>query len=53
MAKKAYSALERERIKRDLLVVGLKRFSQSGLRGVRLMDIINEVGISKPFFYTF
>ena len=30
MAKKAYSALERERIKRDLLVVGLKRFYKAG-----------------------
>lgn len=53
MSKKAYSEQEREQIKHDLLVTGLELFSQHGLRNVRLIDIIQGVGISKPFFYTF
>lgn len=53
MSKKAYSEQEREQVRRDLLTVGLDRLSQRGLKDTRLQDIIREVGISKPFFYTY
>ena len=53
MSKKAYSEQERERVKQDLLEVGLSILSQQGLKNTRLTDIIQAVGISKPFFYTF
>lgn len=53
MSKKAYSEQEREQIKQDLLTVGLKLLANQGLQNTRLSDIIQTVGISKPFFYTF
>ena len=53
MSKKAYSEEEREQIRLDLLTVGLEILSQRGLKDTRLMDIIRQVGISKPFFYTY
>ena len=51
MSKKGYSKEEREQVKRDLLSVGLEMLSQRGLKGTTLQDILQAVGISKPFFY--
>ena len=42
---------EREQVGRDLLEVGLEMLSQRGLKGTTLQDILQAVGISKPFFY--
>ena len=53
MSRKAYSEQERENIKVQLLKTSLELFSQRGFRGVRLIDIVTAIGISKPFFYTF
>ena len=51
MSKKAYTEQEREQVGRDLLSVGLEMLSQRGLKNTRLQDILQAVGISKPFFY--
>ena len=51
MSKKGYSKEEREQVGRDLLAVGLEMLSQRGLKGTTLQDILQAVGISKPFFY--
>lgn len=51
MSKKGYSKEEREQVGRDLLTVGLEMLSQRGLKGTTLQDILQAVGISKPFFY--
>ena len=50
MSKKGYSKEEREQVGRDLLEVGLEMLSQRGLKGTTLQDILQAVGISKPFF---
>lgn len=52
MSKKGYSREEREQVGRDLLSVGLEMLSQRGLKGTTLQDILQAVGISKPFFYS-
>ncbi len=51
MSKKAYSEQERKQVGQDLLSVGLEMLSQRGLKGTKLQDILQAVGISKPFFY--
>lgn len=51
MSKRGYSQLEREQVGQDLLTVGLEMLSQRGLKGTTLQDILQVVGISKPFFY--
>lgn len=51
MSKKAYSEQERQKVGQDLLTVGLKMLSQRGLKRTKLQDILQVVGISKPFFY--
>ena len=53
MSSKAYSPQQREDIRDQLLQVALKLYSKQGIRCVRLMDILEAVGISKPFFYKF
>lgn len=52
MSKKAYSGQEREQVGQALLSVGLEMLSQRGLKDTRLQDILQAVGISKPFFYS-
>lgn len=51
MSKKGYSKQDRERVGQDLLAVGLEMLSQRGLKNTKLQDILQAVGISKPFFY--
>lgn len=53
MSSKAYSPKQRLEIRDKLLQVGLKRYAKEGIQAVRLVDIVQEVGISKPFFYKF
>lgn len=52
VSKKAYSEQEREKVRHDLLAVGLEMLSQKGLKETKLQDILHIVGISKPFFYS-
>lgn len=52
MSKKGYSQQEREKVGQELLAVGLEMLSQRGLKGTKLQDILQAVGISKPFFYS-
>ena len=51
MSKKAYSQQEREQIGEKLLKVSVEMLSQKGLKETKLQDILQKVGISKPFFY--
>ena len=53
MPRVAYSKEQREQMRNRLLSAGLERFVQYGYKGAKLADILKEVGISKPFFYTF
>lgn len=53
MAKKTYTAADRERIYEELLDVGQHFFSEKGFRSTTLIDIYESVGISKSFFYSF
>ena len=53
MPRVAYSEADKVRIRQRLLEVGLDEFAQKGCRKVRIEDILQKVGISKPFFYTF
>ena len=53
MSSKAYSKEEREAIRIKLLEVALDMYSQNGIKQTRLIDILEIVGISKPFFYKF
>lgn len=53
MPRVAYTDADKKEIRRRLAEVGLELFSQKGFKNVKLTDILTEVGISKPFFYTF
>lgn len=53
MSSKAYSPAEREAVRNKLLETGLALYSKRGIRQVHLSDILDIVGISKPFFYKF
>ena len=53
MSNRAYSPQQREAIRNRLLDVALELYSKHGIRAVRLSDILDVVGISKPFFYKF
>ena len=53
MAKKTYTAADRERIYEELLDAGQRLFSEKGFRSTTLIDIYESVGISKSFFYSF
>lgn len=53
MPRVAYSREQREQMRERMLGIGLERFARHGYKGTKLFDILEEVGISKPFFYTF
>lgn len=53
MAKKQYTAADRERIYEELLDAGQRFFSEKGFSRTTLIDIYEAVGISKSFFYSF
>lgn len=53
MAKKAYSIKERKELKDKLYRIGLEITKTRGLQNLKLPQILQEAGISKPFFYKF
>ena len=53
MARKAYSAQERERVREALLTTGIQCIVDRGLIHTSIEVLCGEVGISKTFFYTF
>jgi len=53
MAKKTYTAQEREQLVRQLLDRGQALFAQHGYRAASLQDVYEPLGISKTYFYTF
>lgn len=53
MSSKAYSPEEREAVRVRLLETALAQYSKRGIREVHLSEILEVVGISKPFFYKF
>lgn len=53
MSSKAYSIEQKKEIHDKLLEIGLEIYSKNGIRAIKLVDILEEVGISKPFFYKF
>ena len=53
MAKKTYTAEERERLREQLLDRGQALFARYGYRAAPLKEVYEPLGISKTFFYTF
>ncbi len=53
MPKVYYSKQEKEHVRQKLLESGLSLFSKQGYKATTLAEILQQVGISKPFFYTF
>ena len=53
MSRKAYSQQERTALKKRLHEIGLDIYLKQGIQNVKLPEILQLAGISKPFFYTF
>ena len=53
MPKVAYSEEDRERIKRELVAVGLELMAKQGIQHTTVEQIYKKVGISRTFFYSF
>ena len=53
MPKVAYSEEDRERIRAELVSVGLELMSKQGIRHTTVEQVYKRVGISRTFFYTF
>ncbi len=53
MPKIAYSEMDRNKIKEDLIETGLELFSKQGIQHTTAEQIYTRVGISRTFFYTF
>ena len=53
MPKVAYSEIDRNKIKEDLIETGLELFSKQGIQHTTFEQIYTRVGISRTFFYTF
>lgn len=53
MAKKTYTAQDREQLRERLLELGQRSFARQGYRAASLKEIYEDAGISKAFFYTF
>lgn len=53
MSRKAYSLQERSALKMKLHNIGLEIYLKQGIQNVKLPEILQLAGISKPFFYTF
>lgn len=53
MSRKAYSSQERSALKMKLHNIGLEIYLKQGIQNVKLPEILQLAGISKPFFYTF
>ena len=53
MPKVAYSEEDRERIRAELVSVGLELMTKQGIRHTTVEQVYKRVGISRTFFYTF
>lgn len=53
MPKVAYSEEDRERIRTELLTVGLELMAKQGIQHTTIEQIYKKVGISRTFFYSF
>ena len=50
MSRKAYSQQERTALKKRLHEIGLDIYLKQGIQNVKLPEILQLAGISKPFF---
>ena len=53
MPKVAYSEEDRERIRKELVAVGLELMAKQGIQHTTVEQIYKKVGISRTFFYSF
>ena len=53
MPRIAYSEEDRERIRTELITVGLELMAQQGMQRTTVQQIYERVGISRTFFYSF
>ena len=53
MPKVAYSEKDKERIRTELVTVGLELMARQGIRHTTVEQIYKKVGISRTFFYSF
>lgn len=53
MPKVAYSEEDRERIRAELITVGLELMAKQGIQHTTVEQIYKRVGISRTFFYSF
>ena len=53
MPKVAYSEEDKERIKMELVTVGLELMAKQGIQHTTVEQIYKKVGISRTFFYSF
>ena len=53
MPKVAYSEEDRERIRTELVAVGLELMVKQGIQHTTVEQIYKKVGISRTFFYSF
>ena len=53
MPKVSYSEADRERIRTQLVAVGLELMAKQGIQHTTVEQIYKKVGISRTFFYTF
>ncbi len=53
MARKTYTPEQYAQLKQSLLDCAVKSYGRRGIKAVKLPEILKEVGISKPFFYSF
>ena len=53
MPKVAYSEEDRERIRAELVTVGLELMAKQGIQHTTVEQIYKRVGISRTFFYSF
>ena len=53
MPRVAYSEEDRERIRMELVAVGLELMAKQGIQHTTVEQIYKKVGISRTFFYSF
>ncbi len=53
MPKVSYSEEDKERIRRELITVGLELMAKQGIQHTTVEQIYKRVGISRTFFYSF
>ena len=53
MPKVAYSEEDKERIRKELVTVGLELMAKQGIQHTTVEQIYKKVGISRTFFYSF